>query len=966
MQAPAGSGKTELLVRRYLKLLSTVERPEEILAITFTRKAASSMRKRILEAMGKADVAPRLRVLTIDALCASLTRQMPVLSRFGAAPELLDDARAHFREAAARCLNDLSPYVERLLAHLDNNIGTATNLLASMLAKRDQWLRKTGSVPSREELEANFAVARARVIVAARKLHPAASVEMADQWLTKEGEWRKRPATPSQLIAIPGLREALTSLRDMPPERYTDYQWEVLEAILNLLPFAAAHLKLVFAERGEADFTEVAQGALRALGTPEAPTDLLLALDYRVKHILVDEFQDTSISQWELLSLLTSGWTGDDGRTLFLVGDPMQSIYRFREAQVALFLQARTRGLGSVKLEPLTLSTNFRSQQNLIRFFNASFARIFPAEADSASGAVPYSRAEPHPKNRPLPGEAATWHALPDREAEARRVVQLVRETKDRPAILVRKRDALADIVPALKAARIRFRAIEIEHLGEKQVVQDLYALTRALSHLGDRIAWLSILRAPWQGLSLAELHEIAGADRYATIWELIQSVPSLERLRGILAPAIASRGRVSLRERVEGVWLALGGPACVESATDLEDAEIYLDELESLERAGDIDDLSVLDDSLHQLYALPDLEASDDDLQIMTIHKSKGLEFGTVIVPGLDKGPGRSDTPLFLWRERFGSGGSDLLLAPIKETGADDDRAYRYLKNLDVEAEDTEAARLLYVAATRAENRLHLLACTKCSDQGDLRPPASRSLLARAWPVAEAHYAAMVPEQLAMEFMHAPRAPITTLTRLDLEVDRILPPSAVQWTAPPQRRDEEEIEFSWAGETARHVGTVVHRWLQRIAEDELRGWDARRIQGLRKRFSTELARRGLPSSEAARSADLVATALTNAVTDQRGRWLLGPHPHARNEYRMRAAVQGEVRTYVIDRLFRDQGDIEWVVDYKTSRHEGADLEAFLDRERDRYSPQLKTYGELRAGSRQGLFFPLLRGWREL
>src|SRR6185436_19775387 len=140
-------------------------------------------------------------------------------------------------------------------------------------------------------------------------------------------------------------------------------------------------------------------------------------------------------------------------------------------------------------------------------------------------------------------------------------------------------------------------------------------ALTRALSHLGDRIAWLSILRAPWAGLSLRDLHEIAAKDRYAAVWELIQENEKLERFRRILGEAIANRGRGSLRERVEGVWLALGGPACVASATDLED-------------------LAALDESLHQLYALPDLEASDDDLQIMTIHKAKGLEFGTVIVP--------------------------------------------------------------------------------------------------------------------------------------------------------------------------------------------------------------------------------------------------------------------------------------------------------------------------------------------
>ena len=417
----------------------------------------------------------------------------------------------------------------------------------------------------------------------------------------------------------------------------------------------------------------------------------------------------------------------------------MQSIYRFREAEVALFLRARSHGLGNVALEPLTLSTNFRSQARLVEWFNASFPEIFPPQEDSTSGSVPYSPAAPHDK--PLGGPAATWHALPDREAEAKRVVELVREAKDRTAILVRRRDALADIVPALKAAGIQYRAIEIEHLGEKQVVQDLYALTRALSHLGDRIAWLSILRAPWLGLSLHQLFEIASQDRYATIWELIQKNEELETFGRILAPALANRARGTLRDRVEGVWLALGGPACVENETDLEDAEIYLDELERLERAGDLEDMAGLADALQQLYALPDLDAGEDDLQIMTIHKAKGLEFGTVIVPGLDKGPGRSDQPLFLWKERVPPvkarlcDAGSLLFAPIKETGGDDDPAYRYLRDLDAEADDTEASRLLYVAATRAERRLHLLACTALRrarrDQAAFRPLAPRARLA-------------------------------------------------------------------------------------------------------------------------------------------------------------------------------------------------------------------------------------------
>src|SRR5256885_15730645 len=144
--------------------------------------------------------------------------------------------------------------------------------------------------------------------------------------------------------SIPGLREALWALYNMPPAEYDDRQWEALEAILALLKPAVAHLKVLFGERGQADFTEFAHGALAALGSVDDPSDLLLSLDQKISHVLVDEFQDTSLSQFELLTQLTSGWQQGDGRTLFLVGDPMQSIYRFREAEVSLFLLAKHSG----------------------------------------------------------------------------------------------------------------------------------------------------------------------------------------------------------------------------------------------------------------------------------------------------------------------------------------------------------------------------------------------------------------------------------------------------------------------------------------------------------------------------------------------------------------------------------------------------------------------------------------------
>jgi hypothetical protein len=156
-------------------------------------------------------------------------------------------------------------------------------------------------------------------------------------------------------------------------------------------------------------------------------------------------------------------------------------------------------------------------------------------------------------------------------------------------------------------------------------------------------------------------------------------------------------------------------------------------------------------------------------------------------------------------------------------------------------------------------------------------------------------------------------------------------------------------------------VGTVVHRWLQRIADDELRDWTNRRIESLTPRFRDELQRRGVQPSDIEMAAGLVASALTNTIADERGRWLLGPHAESWTEYRMRTR---EGMRYVADRRIRERTGEHWVIDYKTSRHEGADSETFLDREQIRYAPQLDRYAKELGQPKKALYFPLLRGWR--
>ena len=114
------------------------------------------------------------------------------------------------------------------------------------------------------------------------------------------------------------------------------------------MALAVLELNKLFKSTGVIDFTELLLSAQAALGEVTEPSDLALALDYRINHLLVDEFQDTSISQFRLFELLLAGWSSEEGNTFFAVGDPMQSIYRFRDAEVSLFVRAWESGIADV------------------------------------------------------------------------------------------------------------------------------------------------------------------------------------------------------------------------------------------------------------------------------------------------------------------------------------------------------------------------------------------------------------------------------------------------------------------------------------------------------------------------------------------------------------------------------------------------------------------------------------------
>ena len=358
----------------------------------------------------------------------------------------------------------------------------------------------------------------------AANILPEARLEDLDNWkalvdllLTKKDTLRQRvdaryQSLASSLRSQDALIERMARLRKLPSARFTEPQWQAVQSVISVLTLAVAELQLVFREHAQVDFAELSIRASPALGEVDAPEDLALALGHRIQHILVDEFQDTSHTQFELIEKLSAGWEAGDGRTLFLVGDPMQSIYRFRQADVSLFLRARLEGIGAIRLEPLTLSLNFRSRPGIVDWVNSAFESIFPACDDVESGAVAYSPGVAGSAD----GEAVIdVHAFVDERDEADRLIHLIRAHADGSvAVLVRSRTHLVEIVRALERHRIAYQAIEIDQLGERQVVEDLMALTFALLHAADRVSWLAVLRAPWCGLTLSDLHALAGADQ--------------------------------------------------------------------------------------------------------------------------------------------------------------------------------------------------------------------------------------------------------------------------------------------------------------------------------------------------------------------------------------------------------------------------------------------------------------------
>ena len=891
-------------------------------------------------------------------------------------------------------------------------------------------------------------------LCAARSMPPEERTEHLDHWraligllLTQSGDYRAprgihkgtlaflvEPHHKAELIEIidelrpdGALRDALRRVRALPPAEYPRDQWPLAKSLFRVLSRALVELQFVFAAAGQSDFIETALQARSALSRPGSLDDLRLSRTLALQHLLVDEMQDTSSAQYELIRLLTEHWDGRS-QTLFLVGDPKQSIYLFRQARVERFVATmHQQALGDVALEPLLLTANFRSQRPLVDSLNETFSLLFPAESDpTAPELVPFHAATAartaSAKRGSATQEAQHWHlsAFPytaDRAlcadlkssqaaADAGEIRRLILGYRAQPhpptiAVLVRSRSHLLEIVAAFKKApAIPFRALNIEPLAERQEVLDCLTLTRALLHPADRTAWLALLRTPWVGLTLADLHVLAGQDDHAhadtPVLELLEmrgellSADGIARVtpfRPFITLALARRGRLPLARWVQQTWNDLGTarhatPEQLANVTRFLQLLGELDDQQATPGGQGSIDLATLTTRLKSLYAAPSL--TPDCVDLLTIHGAKGLEWDVVFVPALERQSRVTSSALLSWLETDPGPLDDPglqpasqpvapgLLAPIRSKGGAARALNDWMRSIESAREAAERTRLVYVAATRAREHLHLFGSVVRNSRGELCPPAG-SLLAAAWPAAEAHFA---PDNALPELSLAAAAAPANHARLLQRIPARAAGVPAQVASQPVEVSAPQVLARPQGSyPARVFGNTLHVFLEQLTR--LRAAQATveqlqsEITAWQPRVAAVLRANGLAPALLERFTANVLRGLSQTLASAEGRWLLEPHPQAAAEQALAAHDEDGPRTLRLDRTFLagptpgSTGDSHlWIVDYKTATHGREGLDDFLAAEALKYAPQLETYARTlarpRTPTRLALFYPML------
>ena len=942
LEASAGTGKTRVLVDRYVGLLAAGIKPRNILAITFTRKAAAEMRQRILLELATrhrdktiaAELWQEIResvtdisISTIDAFCLALLREFPLeadvdpgfeLADETETPRLVDDAlertlrvgRALATEQTDMALlfAQLGEYQLRQgLARLIDRRLVAWDALGRFLrgardasiddavARLHGRLRTAmGSVPGGLSGLLATGPDHPEFLLFARDLgrllaDPAPSPALTqallervrEHFLTQDGEPRKRLSIykKAQFRFAGDYDKHLATVQALGPylvQALGDYRRDInvvlVGAVRQLYAIALKEYERTLRKHGVLDFSDVLQRTLALLGQMEEFSRSRFKLEARYQHVLVDEFQDTSRAQWALVELLVKSWASGLGLTsrdfepsIFIVGDRKQSIYGFRDAEVAVLDEASRyiealRPIGQVRT---AITRSFRSVRELLQFVNDVFGAI--GKVPERPDAFRYSEDDAFPLTSVDATEAEALGLVSARsdqqqaEAVADEIARLLiagamvrdRETgvrrSVRPgdiAILFRTREGHRLFEDALARRRVPYYVYKGLGFFDADEIKDVVALLGFLARPQSELHAAAFLRSRFIRVS-DEALKLLGPDLAAamTADAVPACLPQLhpdDQTRVLLARA-AVPGWLALVDRLppselldrvlaESAYSAeLAGPAYRQARENLKKIRGLVRRIQNRGYAT----LGRVVDHFARMVAGGDesnaIIDAIDAVNLMTAHAAKGLEFPVVFVVNLQRGSGGSPDPIRVFPAPFGRDDDVEPAVSIGEHESDGDR--------DADAREAEEnKRLLYVALTRARDRLYLAGTVSADGRlsagkggmGRTLPPSLAELFSLALAGTEVRvvWAGQTARHVFTVLQAAPEAPLVTEAAPDAgtPVDDFTPLAAVGARrvaataagSPPTAAGRVEA----AEGSSIEAGVLVHRALEAGTDD--------------------------------------------------------------------------------------------------------------------------------------------------
>ena len=767
VEAAAGSGKTTLLLGRIVNLVRCGRAPlREIAAVTFTEKAAAELRVRLRGVLAREGLHEALRELevarigTIHAFAAGLLRERPVEAGVDPGFTVADPLTARLLQDRTweawlpEALSDPGE-ADTVREAIERGLGLdrLRDLAYALVEMRDRF----GGLPGPEDLPEPPAELNADVRdtllrlaevarTAARDPEDRAARTIADLalWVNQtaalpEAEQvrallgpARLPDKPARLgnktkwrskSALEECRAGLLSLHERVDRARATARHNLIAGLARWAAGFARAYDRAKERAGCLDFLDLLLRARNLVrDRPDVRRDFQAAIRYR----LVDEFQDTDPLQLEMVLSLAEG--APPG-SLFVVGDPKQSIYRFRRADIETYEDAKTTLAG--RGEVLTIRANFRSTRAILDTVNGVFDGVMVPPADGAYQPA-YVALEPSPRTEDggppavvaLAPDAPPPAGVGEAAAEEARLVAayLVREVEEARrfrygdvALLFRAMTSVAAYEDALRAAGVPFRTVGSRTYYDRSEVGWTIAALAAIEDPHDPVALVGVLRSPFFGISdetLLRLHAQggefcylrplpAGADpALAHAWDLLGAL-HLER-NAVPAAAVVER-LLSETAVLAAYALEPEGEARVANLLKVLDTARALEATGALTFRGLVRWLR--DRGASRYEEGESAVDAEDAVRLMTIHKAKGLQFPVVVVPDLGReGPWRPPTVL-------ADRASGRLAVNLGELGDD------VMTTLDwEEAEareilrvDAESIRVLYVALTRAERHLVL-----------------------------------------------------------------------------------------------------------------------------------------------------------------------------------------------------------------------------------------------------------------